>query len=262
RTGNTRKLPIVTLLLGAALPVTIVAQTGPRDSTTAILSRGVSQALARHRAVTIRDVHYELTLDITAPALDSAVGRVSVSFHRSDSSDVILDFRGRRLTRAVANGHVIPAGAAANGHILVPARLLLAGDNLLAFDFVADIAPTGASIIRAHDPTDGSDYLYTLLVPSDANQLFPCFDQPDLKARVRLTLTAPAAWSVVGNGSAASVDSAGQSITTRFAETKPISTYLIAFAAGPWHRASTTHHGRTITAYVRRSRAAEADLDT
>ena len=260
RTENTRKSPIVTLLLAAALPLTMVAQTGARDSTTALLSRGVSQALARHRAVTIRHVHYQLALDITG--LDSAVGRVSVSFHRSDSSDVILDFRGRRLTRAVANGHVIPAGAAANGHILVPARLLLAGDNLLAFDFVADIAPTGASIIRAHDPTDGSDYLYTLLVPSDANQLFPCFDQPDLKARVRLTLTAPAAWSVVGNGSAASVDSAGRSITTRFAETRPISTYLIAFAAGPWHHASTTHHGRTITAYVRRSRAAEADLDT
>ena len=42
----------------------------------------------------------------------------------------------------------------------------------------------------------------------------------------------------------------------------PISTYLIAFAAGPWHRASSTDHGRTITAYVRTSRAAEADLDT
>jgi len=42
----------------------------------------------------------------------------------------------------------------------------------------------------------------------------------------------------------------------------PISTYLIAFAAGPWHRASSTDHGRTITAYVRASRAAEADLDT
>ena len=58
------------------------------------------------------------------------------------------------------------------------------GENALELAFVADIAPAGASIIRSHDPTDGSDYLYTLLVPADANQLFPCFDQPDLKARV------------------------------------------------------------------------------
>ena len=47
------------------------------------------------------------------------------------------------------------------------------------------IAASGASIIKTHD-ADGSDYLYTLLVPADANQLFPCFDQPDLKARVTL----------------------------------------------------------------------------
>ena len=104
--------------------------------------------------------------------------------------------------------------------------------------------------------------MYTLLVPADASQLFPCFDQPDLKARVRLTLTSPAGWSVVANGAAASADTAGLRVTTRFAETQPISTYLIAFAAGPWHRLSSTRDGRTITAYVRRSRAREADLDT
>jgi aminopeptidase N len=247
--------PIIALLLAAALHATATAQTPP-----ALLTRGISQPLARHRAATVHDVRYDLTLDITA--LDSAVGRVTVRFRRSDSGDAIVDFRGRRLTRALANGKPLPADAARNGHLLVPARLLLMGENVLDFAFVADVAPSGASIIRAHDPTDGSDYLYTLLVPADASQLFPCFDQPDLKARVLLTLTAPAAWSVVANGPVASADTSGDDVTTRFAETRPISTYLIAFAAGPWHRVSSTEGGRTITAYVRRSRAADADADT
>ncbi len=248
------------LLLTTLLPTAVVAQTTPRDSNAAFLSPGISQALARHRAATISGVHYDLTLDITG--VDSAVGRVNLSFHRSGGSEVIVDFRGRRLTRAAANGHAIPGASPKNGHIVVPARLLVVGDNVLSFDFVADIAPSGASIIRAHDPTDGRDYLYTLLVPSDANQLFPCFDQPDLKARVRLALTAPKAWSVVANGAVGSSDTTSDRVTTRFDETKPISTYLIAFAAGPWHRASAKRDGRTITAYVRRSRASEADLDT
>jgi aminopeptidase N len=221
---------------------------------------GISHELARHRAATIRDVRYDLRLDVTA--LDSAVGRVTIRFKRSDTGDAILDFRGRRLGRALANGQAIPADAAWNGHLIISDRLLEHGENTLDLEFIADIAPSGASIIRAHDPTDGSDYLYTLLVPADANQLFPCFDQPDLKARVRVALTAPAAWSVVGNGAAASADTAGGRVTTRFDETKPVSTYLIAFAAGPWRHASSTRNGRTITAYVRRSRAAEADLDT
>src|SRR6476620_8442020 len=222
---------------------------GPADS---LLAPGISLALARHRAATIRAVRYGLTLDVTS--LDSATGQVTVQFQRSGTGDAILDFRGRRLGAAFANGTVLRPSAIRDGHILVPARLLHNGENTLRLAFVADIAPTGASIIRNHDPTDGSDYLYTLLVPADASQLFPCFDQPDLKARVRLTLTAPAACSVVANGSAVAGDTAGQQVTTRFAQTKPISTYLSAFAAGPWRSARATIHGRTITAYVRRSR--------
>ena len=250
--------PLLALVLAAVLPA--AAQAPRADSAPALLARGVSLPLARHRAATIADLRYDLALDLTA--LDSAVGRVTVRFRRSGSGDAILDFRGRRLTRAAANGAPVATPTLTNGHLVIPAHLLESGENSLDLAFVADIAPTGASIIHSHDPTDGGDYLYTLLVPADASQLFPCFDQPDLKARVRLTLTAPAAWSVVANGPVTSADTAADRVTTRFAETRPISTYLIAFAAGPWHRMTSTASGRAITAYVRRSRAAEADLDT
>ncbi len=225
-----------------------------------VLTRGISRQLAAWRSRGVHDVQYDLALDVTA--LDSAVGRVIVRFHRTGIDDAVLDFRGRRLTGGGVNGQPLPAGAANGAHIHLPAQLLRVGDNTIELGFVADIAPSGASIIRSHDAADGSDYLYTLLVPADANQLFPCFDQPDLKARVRLSLTAPVSWTIVSNGSATSADTAGDRVTTHFTETRPISTYLIAFAAGPWQRASATQNGRTINAYVRRSRAAEADLDT
>jgi aminopeptidase N len=231
----------------------------PRATSDSLLVPGISHALARYRATAIRDVRYELDLDITSA--DSAVGRVRLRFERTRPSDAVIDFRGRRVRRALVNGRPI-AALTANGHLVVPAGLLRAGQNALDLEFVADIAPSGASIIRSHDPTDGNDYLYTLLVPADANQLFPCFDQPDLKARVRLSVTAPAAWSVVANSPIAAADTIGDRITTHFAETRPISTYLIAFAAGPWTRVSSSSRGRTITAFVRRSRAVEADLDT
>jgi aminopeptidase N len=156
------------------------------DTAAAFMGHGVSHALARDRARTISEVRYALTLDVTAR--DSAVGWVAVQFRRSGKGDVILDFRGRRLLKASANGHELPDGAANGAHIRVSAALLAAGDNALDFEFVADIAPSGASIIRFHDQTDGSYYLYTLLVPADANQLFPCFDQPDKKATFDIML--------------------------------------------------------------------------
>ena len=126
----------------------------------------------------------------------------------------------------------------------MPAKTLEAGENSIELWFVSDIAPSGASIIRTHDQTDGSDYLYTLLVPADADQLFPCFDQPDLKARVTFTLTTPPAWTALANGSVARSDSGAGRITRHFTETRPLSTYLIAFAAGPWQRTTSVVKGR------------------
>jgi aminopeptidase N len=247
-----------TLTLLAAL-LASAGRGPPPDSLALFMGHGISRALATHRAATIADVRYALTLDVTAR--DSALGRVVVRFRRSDSGDVILDFRGRRLLRAAANGHELPAEAANGAHIRVPAALLGAEDTL-DLAFVADIAPSGASIIRFHDRTDGSDYLYTLLVPADADQLFPCFDQPDLKAKLTLALAAPQAWTVLANGAEVAADTSAGRTTHRFAETPPLSTYQMAFAAGPWRQARATAGGRTISAYVRSSRAREADLDS
>jgi aminopeptidase N len=247
-------LPLSLLLLAAA-----PAQ-GGLDSSSELAMPGIPLELAQERAATIADVRYHLALDITAR--DSAVGRVEIRFHRSGTRDAIVDFRGRRLGPVRVNGAPIQAPRVLHGHLVLPAGSLRDGENTVTADFVADIAPSGASIIRTEDGSDGSTYLYTLLVPADANQLFPCFDQPDLKARLRLVLTAPADWSVVANGPVVSSDTTGTHVTTGFAPTPPISTYLMAFAAGPWQRRTATADGRTITAYVRRSRAGEADLDT
>ncbi len=239
-----------------ALAPALSAQTVP----TAYMGHGISRELATWRARTVRDVRYDLSLDVTAP--DSAIGRVTIRFARTGSGDVILDYRGRRLSAATANGSALLADAFNGNHLRVPARLIKAGRNVVEVSFVSEIAPAGASIIRVHDPSDRSDYLYTLLVPADANQLFPCFDQPDLKARVTLALTTPGTWTAVANGSLARADTSGDRVTAHFTETRPLPTYLIAFAAGPWTRVSSTGHGRTVNLFLRGSRARESDADT
>ena len=224
------------------------------------LGSGVSRELAAWRAARVRDVRYELTLDVTAR--DTAAGRVVVRFLRSGDGDAVLDFRGLALAGVTANGRALPDVRGDGAHVRVPAAALRAGENALALDFKAAVAPAGASVIRYRDATDGAEYLYTLLVPSDANALFPCFDQPDLKARVTLALRVPAAWTAVANGARVADTVAGEDRVVRFAETRPISTYLVAFAAGPWRTATRTVGGRPITLYARASRMAEVEVDS
>ena len=231
---------------------------GPRVA--ALMDAGVSHELAAYRAARIRNVRYDLSLDVTAR--DTARGHVRVAFTRVGSGDAILDFRGPALGSITLNGRVLPSDVSNGSHIRLPAGALRSGENSVSMSFSALIAPAGASVIRYHDMTDGADYLYTLLVPSDANQLFPCFDQPDLKARTALTLTVPPAWNAVSNGTVQGTERSGASTTIHFTRTKPISTYLIAFAAGPWSRVTRSIDGHPITMYVRASRAKEAEADS
>jgi aminopeptidase N len=258
-----RGVTLVALLAApfSLAPCPLSAGSASPDSLAALLGPGISLELARRRAATIRDVRYELRLDLTAT--DSAPGQVTVRFRRLGRDDAILDYRGRRLREVTANGRPLaPAGAWNGRRLRIPAALLQAGENAITLSFVSEIAPTGASLIRVKDPADQSTYLYTLLVPSDANQLFPCFDQPDLKARVRLELVWPRGWTALANGSLALADSSETTITGHFTETRPLPTYLIAFAAGPWERRMSTEQGRTINIFFRRSRAREVDADT
>lgn len=251
-------MPLALLIASLATAAGAAGAADPR--TDEFMRAGVSRELAEHRAATLRDVRYHLALDVTRR--DTAVGRVRVQVVRAGDDDLILDFRGLRLGAATANGRPV-AGLEANGaHVRVPAAALRPGENELAFDFAAAIAPAGASIIRYRDEGDGSDYLYTLLVPADANQLFPCFDQPDLKARVTLSLTTPPGWTAVANGALAASDGGARERTFRFAETQPISTYLIAFAAGPWATVRGEAGGHAMTLHVRRSRLAETEADS
>lgn len=232
---------------------------------------GVSSALAAHRRATVRDVRYALQLDVTRR--DTAVGSVTVAFQYrplADRRDVVLDFRGLGVDSLRVNGNaVIVNGAVWNGaHVSIAAPFIRPGLNTVTIGFRAPIAAAGASIIRTRDATDGQDYLYTLLVPSDANLLFPCFDQPDLKARVTLQLITQPSWRALGNGARVSVDSVGPRWTHRFAETRALSTYLIAFAAGPWTVASRNVALREggpevpMSMWARASRAKDADTDS
>jgi aminopeptidase N len=245
-------MPALALLLAATL-----ATSAADDS---LMAPGVSRVLAEWRARRTSNVRYDLALDVTRA--DTAYGRVVVRFRRTGTGDAILDFRGPTLRVAAVNGVTGLAGANWNRtHVRIPSRLLRVGENVIEVHFTALIAPAGASIIRVKDAADGASYLYTLLVPSDANALFPCFDQPDLKARTRLTLVTPPGWKALGNGSAAGErDSSGVTVH-RFTRTPPLSTYLVAFAAGPW-RTWDTNFGRPVTLWARASRARDVEVDT
>jgi aminopeptidase N len=220
---------------------------------------GIPDTLAKERAAAISSLRYDLEFRIPESRTEPIRGREVVRFRLAAPQRIVLDF-GQRRENVVS---VSRAGRAVdftfvNNHLVVDAAHARAGENELTIEFIA-----GDASLNRND-----EFLYTLFVPARAHLAFPCFDQPDLKARYTLTLDVPAGWQAVANGRAVSDVAPAARSRVRFAETQPLPTYLFAFAAGKFQVETGTRNGRefhmlhreTDAAKVARNRDAIFDL--
>ncbi|WP_326649936.1 aminopeptidase N [Streptomyces sp. NBC_01750] len=198
----------------------------------------LSRDEARQRAALLSVDGYEVALDLRSAVGEAAEG----SGPRTFRSVTTIRFRSAQPGAPTFADLLAPAVTAVtlNGEKLDPAAVFdgsrialdgLAAENVLIVDAQCAYSRTGEGLHRFVDPEDGEVYLYTQYEPADARRVFATFEQPDLKAPFRLEVTAPDGWTVWSNGSGA-LDGDG---VWRFAETKPISTYITAVVAGPYH---------------------------
>lgn len=187
-----------------------------------LYENGVSQQLAQHRKKNIKNIGYELSF-IIPEEIDSAVkGNANIKFSIEKPQEIIFDFKDLIYIKEVlANGNIVPHHKQ-NGHVVIPATEFKKGDNSISVSFIAG----NQSLNR------NKEFLYTLLVPDRARTIFPCFDQPDLKATFKLTLEVPEKWTAVSNSPVNNETKNGKNKVIEFKPTEPLSTYLFSFVAG------------------------------
>ncbi len=206
---------------------------------------GVSENLANERSGLIRSLRYDLRFQIPARRTDAIRASEMIHFALAAPHRIVLDFSPPRdhVGKILVDGRPVEAGFA-DGHIIIPDAATRTGENEVSIEFIAG----DESLNR------NQDFLYTLFVPARAHLAFPCFDQPDLKARYRLTLDIPSAWRAVANGAEtppAEKSSYAARRLIRFAETQPLPTYLFAFAAGNFQVETAERNGRTFRMFHR-----------
>ena len=185
------------------------------------------------RSSLVTNVHYDVRLDLTSAEAPTFPSTTIVRFDCAEpGASTFVDIDAAAVVEATLNDKPIESAA------FTGSRLRL--DDLAASNELVVVADcryqhTGVGLHRFTDPVDRATYLYTQFEPFDAHRVFACFDQPDLKAPFTLTVDAPAEWKVVSNGAAAEQPPAGEAGTWRFAGTPPLSTYVTAVCAGPFH---------------------------
>jgi alanyl aminopeptidase len=186
-----------------------------------------------------RPTHYAVDLKID-PAQDSFRGTIKIDLDLLKSSSYIwlnaheIIIEGTTVRANGFSGEVsqIPGNEDFIGFAF--GRELAAGKTALEIKYRGTLSKT--SMVGLFRQKDGDDwYVFSQFEPTEARRAFPCFDEPAYKVPWQLTIHAPKGNSVVSNTRIVSeTDGENGFRDVRFAETKPLPSYLVAFGVGPF----------------------------
>jgi aminopeptidase N len=217
----------------------------------------LAQEEARVRAALLEVQRYDLDVDLTG-LLDGAELRAvsTITFTcREPGGSTFVDCQAE-VESAILNGS--PISGAADGRLPLTD---LQADNVLVVTSVQRDTGSRTGVHRSVDSSDGRVYVWTSFEPNEAHRAWACFDQPDLKAPHAFTVTARADWTVLSSSGDAEVTDVDGGRRWTFADTPPLSTYVPALNAGPFHEVRREAGGFDMGLYGRQSLAASLDRD-
>lgn len=188
------------------------------------IEKGISYELAKYRKEQISDIIYTLDFKIPEDKNSPISSILKIDFTINDlENHLFLDFNeATSMLKSITVNNQKSEINHQDEHIIIDKSQLVLGKNAVEIHFDA-----GETSLNRNE-----DFLYTLLVPDRASTLFPCFDQPDLKANYNLTITAPKDWKVMCGAFEKKSIAQGEFVAHQFETSDLMSTYLFSFVAG------------------------------
>ncbi len=218
----------------------------------------LERVFAEQRRAQVRSVAYALHFTFTKGSQQYG-GEARITTELADiTRPLSLDWLGKAPLTLSVNGQVINDYTQQVGSIDIPAKYLQPKTEIFV-RFINGFSTQGEGLQRVVDAQDQQEYIYTDFEPYRAHELFPCFDQPDLKARFDVSLTVPSDWKAISNELPHERrDEDGQQ-TTRFKTTPLLSPYLLFVGAGPFAQWQTRGSREPLFIYARQSLAKYVD---
>lgn len=207
----------------------------------AVPKPALTRAEAATRAALLKVVDYDVAVDLTtSPGTFTSSTKVRFQARRPGATTWV-DLVACQLHAATLNGVALDLSAYDGQRLPLPG---LAADNELVVTATCAFSHTGEGLHRLVDPVDAQAYVYSQFETADAQRMYACFDQPDLKATFTLHVTAPAHWQVISNAPTPQPSMVSEhSARWDFAPTPRVSTYITALIAGPFHAFRDEYQG-------------------
>ena len=219
----------------------------------------ISRAEALERSTHLAVESYEVFLDVTGDG-DTFFARSTIKFACNKTGyNSFVDTLAERVISATLNGTPVDTSAFDGQTIYLNN---LQAENTLVVEVESLYSKTGEGLQKSVDPADKETYLYSQGETAHIRKMYPCFDQPNLKATFTLSVLAPGHWEVVSNNPVAEVRPDGEAKFWQFTTTPRISTYITAMIAGPYHHVHDTYEGEKVVPlgiYCRKSLAENLD---
>jgi len=199
-----------------------------------------TQADAQARAALIKNVSYQIELDLIDHAATEFLSTTTINFSAAESASTWIDLIAPSVNSIELNGQPIDVSAF-NGFRIELTNLK--AQNTLVIAANCAYSTTGEGLHRFIDPVDNERYLYSQFETADARRAYACFDQPDIKARFSFTMKAPSHWIVISNTSCEPTKAADHNVWA-FPATEIMSTYITGIVAGNYHQTFDKYEGK------------------
>ena len=211
----------------------------------------------------ITEIEYDFQLALQKG--DYYLGNAVINFYLkkmpTNDTDLFINSQAVAVADLQINDSVMPIDPASFQNQVIPLRPtnLVQGWNTVQLRYLTKYNKNSVGLHTFTDSSDQQQYLYSQFEAFHCFRVFPCFDQPDMKAKMSLITVSPTEWRTVGNERETrfelrNADNSGRHILERagiewflqfydneddvaiaeFAQTPRISTYLYAICAGPY----------------------------
>ncbi len=191
--------------------------------------------LPRHTVPT----RYDLVLrpDLTAATF---AGTVVIDVTSVDDAEaLVLNAIELEITNCELDGQATPfrLDPTTERLFVTPSDGVAAGEHRLAIEFSGILNDRLRGWYRStYRDANGAEHVIatTQMQSTDCRRAFPCWDEPDFKAIFAITLVVDRDHLAVSNGPEVErSDATDGKVAVRFADTMPMSSYLVAFVVGP-----------------------------